>query len=251
LKGAGCRKLILTGGEPLLRCDLEEIVGAATAAGIGVDLNSNLFGLTPHRATGLADAGLREVSVSFYGDRAFHDVLVRRDGAYKSTMESCCHLRTRGVDLDVHGALWDANLPLMQHMLELAESLGAASLTFFKVIGLSGNAGNRLFGTTRFGASAARFAPPALSDLSCCLEGLRRHGTIPIRMIGFHGTACSECEQGRSIVGLTASMRLLPCLLSRRQPQQQHQVDGENISRMIRVVREEVQRGLWTPVCEV
>src|SRR5512136_2465809 len=50
LKREGCRKIILTGGEPLLCEDLEEMIRAAAEAGIGVDLNSTLAGLSAGRA---------------------------------------------------------------------------------------------------------------------------------------------------------------------------------------------------------
>ena len=62
--GLGVRKLRLTGGEPLVRRDIERLV--ERLAGIaGVDLTLTTNGaLLPHKARALADAGLNRITVS-------------------------------------------------------------------------------------------------------------------------------------------------------------------------------------------
>jgi cyclic pyranopterin phosphate synthase len=61
----GIRKVRLTGGEPLLRSDLEEVIGAAAGNGGITDLcmTTNAQGLAP-RAGALKKAGLRRINVS-------------------------------------------------------------------------------------------------------------------------------------------------------------------------------------------
>jgi molybdenum cofactor biosynthesis enzyme MoaA len=246
----GCCKVLLTGGEPLLRRDLEELIRTATAAGMGVDLNSNLVGLSPERADDLVQAGLGEASVSFYGDRAFHDRFVRRAGAFESTVQSCRLLRERGVDLDVHGPIWAANLAFAEFTYDLACQLGASSLTFFKVIALAGTEGGRLFGATRFGVPAEQLAPPDVDELTRVVRRLRERGGLPLRTIGFWGRRDEECGQGCSIVALTSDLSLSPCLLSRRRAPERRQVTGDTLSATLDVLREEVDAGLWEPVCD-
>jgi MoaA/NifB/PqqE/SkfB family radical SAM enzyme len=250
LAAAGCRKVLLTGGEPLLREDLEEIVRAATETRMGVDLNSNLVGLTAERAARLARAGLAEASVSFYGDEAFHDRFVRRAGAHARTLAACRALRAEGVDLDVHGPVWAENLRFATALADLAVELGAGSLTFFKVIGLGRGGGDAAFGPTRFGADVASFEPPSLEALAEVIGALRARGTIPVRTIGFWGARDAECEQGRSIVGVTANLTASPCLLSRRRTPGPRVLDGANARATLAVLGGEVGDGLWTPVCD-
>jgi GTP 3',8-cyclase len=61
--GAGVRKLRITGGEPLVRRDLERLI--AQLAGLGVDLTLTTNGsLLRQKAQLLADAGLTRVTVS-------------------------------------------------------------------------------------------------------------------------------------------------------------------------------------------
>src|SRR5579885_2125101 len=64
--GAGVRKLRLTGGEPLLRRDLEKLVQLLAAVpGIeDIALTTNGSLLTPVKARALAAAGLRRVTIS-------------------------------------------------------------------------------------------------------------------------------------------------------------------------------------------
>lgn len=56
--------LVLTGGEPLLRKDLPEIVAAFTRRGISVRLQTNATLATDRRVEALVEAGLRDVTIS-------------------------------------------------------------------------------------------------------------------------------------------------------------------------------------------
>jgi GTP 3',8-cyclase len=60
---AGVRKLRLTGGEPLLRRDLERLIEQLAALDADLTLTTNGSAL-PQKAQALADAGLRRVTVS-------------------------------------------------------------------------------------------------------------------------------------------------------------------------------------------
>ncbi|MQY29462.1 GTP 3',8-cyclase MoaA [Nocardia aurantia] len=77
----GVREVRFTGGEPLMRRDLEEIIGGCRAAvpGTPLAMTTNAVGLE-HRVRGLAAAGLRRVNVSLDTvDRAGFARLTRRD----------------------------------------------------------------------------------------------------------------------------------------------------------------------------
>src|SRR5262249_22369939 len=64
--GLGVEKIRLTGGEPLVRHDLDRLVGML--AGIDglrdLTLTTNGSLLTPAKARGLRDAGLRRITIS-------------------------------------------------------------------------------------------------------------------------------------------------------------------------------------------
>lgn len=78
---AGIREVRFTGGEPLMRRDLEEIVSgcARRVPGVPLAMTTNAVGLE-HRAARLAEAGLTRVNVSLDSvDRAHFAELTRRD----------------------------------------------------------------------------------------------------------------------------------------------------------------------------
>ena len=61
--GAGVRKLRITGGEPLVRRDVERLIEQLAALDVDLTLTTN-GSLLPQKARALADAGLRRVTVS-------------------------------------------------------------------------------------------------------------------------------------------------------------------------------------------
>jgi MoaA/NifB/PqqE/SkfB family radical SAM enzyme len=69
LRSMGCLFLTLTGGEPLVRADLAEIVRAAAGEGLRVTLLTNGSLAGPSRARELAEAGLGACEISLYGRR--------------------------------------------------------------------------------------------------------------------------------------------------------------------------------------
>ncbi|QNG19324.1 GTP 3',8-cyclase MoaA [Rhodococcus triatomae] len=77
----GVREVRFTGGEPLMRADLEELIAGCAAAvpGIPLAMTTNAIGLE-HRARRLARAGLTRVNVSLDSvDRRHFAQLTRRD----------------------------------------------------------------------------------------------------------------------------------------------------------------------------
>ena len=81
VRDLGVRELRLTGGEPLIRRDLEEIIGLVNARhpALPVSITTNGIGLAD-RAAGLAAAGLRRINVSLDTiDAETYRQLARRD----------------------------------------------------------------------------------------------------------------------------------------------------------------------------
>jgi GTP 3',8-cyclase len=77
----GIREVRFTGGEPLMRADLEQIVGLSAAVAPGVDLSITTNGIgLDHRIERLVAAGLNRVNISLDTiDRAHFAHLTRRD----------------------------------------------------------------------------------------------------------------------------------------------------------------------------
>jgi len=75
----------LTGGEPLLRKDVVEIISYAVGKGLRVGLNTNGMLLADY-AEELVSAGLDTISVSLDGTEEVHDRLRGRPGSYRRAL---------------------------------------------------------------------------------------------------------------------------------------------------------------------
>ncbi len=97
LADLGAVSVTLSGGEPLLRDDLEEIV-AAFARGPSVNLNTTGWGLTAARARRLRRAGLFGAGISLDSDREEeHDRQRGRRGAFRRALAALKAAGTGGL----------------------------------------------------------------------------------------------------------------------------------------------------------
>lgn len=86
LRVMSAEQVILFGGEPLTRVDLEEIVGVCAAYGHDTEVVTNGSLLTRQRLTALYESGLRKIAISIDGTEKYHDV-VRGEGSYDRAVQ--------------------------------------------------------------------------------------------------------------------------------------------------------------------
>lgn len=128
-RALGVLQLHLTGGEPLLRPDLEGLASAAGAAGLFTTLVTSGLGgkRQPARArlAALASAGLRAVQVSFQGpDGAGAEAVAGRD-AHSEKLAFAREVVAQGMSLTVNVVLHRQNIERVPEVIELALALGA------------------------------------------------------------------------------------------------------------------------------
>ncbi len=121
----GVHHLHLSGGEPLLRDDLEAIVAEGRDAGLFVNLITSAWGTAPERWRRLADAGCDHVQVSFQDvDPARADAIAGTE-AHAHKLDAARRVREAGMALSVNVVLHRANTARLRDFVALAESLGA------------------------------------------------------------------------------------------------------------------------------
>jgi MoaA/NifB/PqqE/SkfB family radical SAM enzyme len=113
------RKIVFTGGEPLLRPDIFRLLSGlqAEAPGPGItrSLNTNGLLVTAEVATRLAGL-IDQIRVSLDGPRAQNDLL-RGDGSYDAAVRALACLQAAGLDPGVLVTVTSATLPYLEDFL--------------------------------------------------------------------------------------------------------------------------------------
>lgn len=124
-RALGACQLGLSGGEPLVRRDLEEILARARQLGYYTNLITSALGLTPERVDALSTAGLDHIQISFQdSDPEVSDYLAGTDAfAHKRAMAQA--VKANGFPMVLCFVLHRQNLERMEAMVELADRLDA------------------------------------------------------------------------------------------------------------------------------
>ena len=127
--------LVFSGGEPLCREDLFELVERARAAAITPALATNGTLVDATIAERIRNSGIMRVSVSLDGATAdVHDKLRQLEGAFEKTIEGIKNLREKNVPFQINITLSKHNARQLEDVYKLAESLGAVALHIFMLV---------------------------------------------------------------------------------------------------------------------
>jgi PqqA peptide cyclase len=121
----GVLQLHLSGGEPLLRRDLAEIVRTASELGLYTNLITSALGLTPRRAAQLRAAGLDHVQISVQADEAALSDRLAGAPSFDRKLAAARLVKQVGWPLTLNVVLHRQNLDRVDRLLDLAEELGA------------------------------------------------------------------------------------------------------------------------------
>jgi len=119
----GVLHLHLTGGEPLARGDLTEMVKAAHLAGLYTNLITSGVGLIQKRLQSLVDVGLDHVQLSFQDSREPAANWIAGTRAHALKVELAPMIRKAGVAFTVNMVVHRRNLDHLEEMIVFAESL--------------------------------------------------------------------------------------------------------------------------------
>lgn len=135
LAAAGCMILVFSGGEPLMRGDLFELLRHAQARGLATAVASNGTLINDAVARELAAAGVRRVSISLDGpDAATHDSFRRIDGSFEAALGAIANLRQAGIGVQINCTVARHNHERLEEMHRLAGRVGAEALHFFMLV---------------------------------------------------------------------------------------------------------------------
>jgi radical SAM protein with 4Fe4S-binding SPASM domain len=115
------RVVIFSGGEPLLRSDLIELIAYADSLGISPQLSSNGVLIDAAMAGRLAEAGVRYAGVSIDGLPDFNDDYRGLDGGHEAALEGLRNAKRAGMKTGLRMTLSRRNVAQLPAMLEVAE----------------------------------------------------------------------------------------------------------------------------------
>lgn len=122
----------ISGGEPLLRHDIFEIIRFAVDAGVSTHICTNGLTITPERAARLRDSGVAAVSVSVDSpEPAAHECL-RGPDTFQRTVDAIRLLRDTAPDIQIgiNYLITRMNYRNMTDMITYAEELGVHQIKF-------------------------------------------------------------------------------------------------------------------------
>ncbi len=123
LADTGVRFLIFSGGEPLLRRDLFELIAHATARGIDAQLSTNGTAIDRSTARRLAEVGVRYVGVSIDGVPAFNDSYRGMSGGFALASAGLRHARAAGMRTGIRMTVTRRNEDQLDALLSHARFL--------------------------------------------------------------------------------------------------------------------------------
>jgi len=127
--------VVLTGGEPMLRSDLEALVQHASSRGLMPVIGTNGMLLDDRRAQSLKEAGLQGAGISVDSlDPAFHDDFRGCPGSWEGAMAAIDACRRHGLCFQIHFSVTDDNAAELDDMIAFAKASGAFVLNVFFLV---------------------------------------------------------------------------------------------------------------------
>jgi pyrroloquinoline quinone biosynthesis protein E len=205
----GVLQVHFSGGEPLVRRDLVELVAAATASGLYSNLITSGIRLDADRLARLVNAGLEHVQLSLQdSDAGIGDRIAGLPGAQQIKHRVAGLVRAAGLPLTVNAVVHRQNIEHLEDIIDLAVALGADRLEVAHVQYYGWALTNRAAllpsreqfngATARVEAARARLAGRLIIDY------------VPPDYFAQRPKACMA-GWGRRFLNVTPSGKVLPC----------------------------------------
>jgi radical SAM protein with 4Fe4S-binding SPASM domain len=204
LSSLGIDEVILSGGEPLLRSDIFEIVSYLHLLGHGVDLCTNGTLLDDHAARELSRY-LSEISVSLDGyDCMSYERMRGEAKTFNRVIRGIEALGKYGCEVHIITVVTATNYDKLPEIVHLASELGSEFITLLGLVHQQT--------ALRLSAEQQTLARGMIKDLQKRYEGKFAINTKRI----FDQPPFHKCRAGLDVFGIDASGNLMPCILLKR-----------------------------------
>ncbi len=217
------RTLIYTGGEPLVRPDIFELLKHSQKAGLANIIATNGTLIDEEMAFRLKDHGVVCNAISFDAAQAsVHDFVRNKPGSFDLAMRAIEATKKAGILLQINTTAMEYNMPYLPELIDFADSTGAGIMLMYQLVAVG--RGEKIEKAT-LKKSANRYLSELISEKQKTAktiiepvagpqywpyllekEGIRDGFWLKLAGKVFHG-----CAAGRGFVYIKANGDVWPC----------------------------------------
>ncbi len=201
--------LILSGGEPFMRKDLNEILAHAQRIDLKVSLATNGTMLDRKKVKNLKEFDVKRVSLSL--DSTFaekHDLARGLVGSYKKTVTGAKFLKRMKVPFQINFTVSRSNMDQLNAVAELAQLLGAVAVHYFVVVPVG--CGKNLDESEMLDPYETQHVLKTIRNLTKMLP-IEIRPTCAPQYVRFTGGRSGGCLAGTRVMFISAEGDVYPC----------------------------------------
>jgi radical SAM protein with 4Fe4S-binding SPASM domain len=134
LKQAGCPVVLFSGGEPLLREDIFEILAEARHLGLRTVISTNGTLIDVTTAKRLNELEVGYVGISIDGPEAFHDTFRQVPGCFNAALEGLQQCRSAGLKTGLRFTMTRDNIQHVPFVFDLAVAQNVRRICFYHLV---------------------------------------------------------------------------------------------------------------------
>lgn len=197
------KKILITGGEPLLHDGIMDILIFANSKNWDIDINTNGDFISDEMLDALCEITNLEISISLTCDEHFNNYLTQTD-SYQDTKSTIRKLIKKGITVDVHSICSSSNWMYFNDFADELYNYGVDTLTLLDYLPNTPNLGEKIY----------KISNRDRQLLFSWLEAYRKSNKMAIRTRGFR---ISKEEYGcdvlnKSIISVNSRGYLSNCL---------------------------------------
>ena len=131
---ANCPVVLFSGGEPLLREDLFELLAEARQLGLRTVISTNGTLIDAVTANKLAKVGVHYVGVSIDGEEQFHDKFRQEKGSFRTALAGVRNCQKAGLKTGFRFTITKANAKQIPAVFDIAASANVRRICFYHLI---------------------------------------------------------------------------------------------------------------------
>lgn len=174
-----CPVVLFSGGEPLERADLFELLDFARNLGLRTVLSTNGNLIDSKIAKKLADIGVKYVGISIDGIEKTHDDFRGIKNSFIKAVSAVRFCKNAGIKTGLRFTITNRNFNEIKDIFSLAAKLGIQRICFYHLISAGNAAKNNLKCTNEQ-------IRQALNDICDCAQDYTQKGVTEILTIGNH-----------------------------------------------------------------